>query len=166
MLELENSIKNLNNSFINSVLASEDSTFTYMYNIIDSNRLKFAMYLLNISFRPELIELSKDFKNYIICGIGRELSFAHIIDSADIYDLDNVINKLNKLIDDSDNHIILLDTPGKIQAFQDGSTSASLYFTVSINKINILDVVIRYAGNFNNWPRITSFISKDFKKLL
>tara|TARA_A200000159_G_scaffold103383_1_gene96102 strand:- start:782 stop:2233 length:1452 start_codon:yes stop_codon:yes gene_type:complete len=123
--------------------------------------------ILKLNLYTELDKIKRnDFKFYLVTGVGRALkgrgsdNFSPKVEPATIKSLSSILANLAELCPDDCRKTI------EFQEASDTEASVSLVLFVtpkgSQNKVPILNIKLRYAGNFSAYPRFEATMTKEF----
>ena len=157
----------LGNDYVNKSLKSTGSLFKDMADIIKKNEKLIGESLINLILKLDLKDLQKNnFMFSLVTGNGRYLpTKGAIIEDADIYDIDTIVEKMDSL-GWSDRDIKIEFNNRKLQAFDVGAGSAKLFYVLKVGKMDIVKFEIRYKGNFSSQPQFLGVFTNKFKALL
>ncbi len=157
----------LGNDYVNKSLKSKSSHFKDMADIIKSNEKLIAESLINLVLKMDLKDLAKnDFMFSLVTGNGRYgPKIGAVIDEADVYDIDTVVEKMDKLGWSERNLSIEFNTR-RVQAFDVGATAAKLFYVVKVGGMDIIKIELRYKGSFTAQPQFFAVFTNKFKNLL
>ena len=141
--------------------------FKEMADIIKKNEKLIGESLINLILKLDLKDLQKNnFMFSLVTGNGRYTpTKGAIIEDADIYDIDTIVEKMDSL-GWSDRNITIEFNNRKIQAFDVGATQAKLQYVLKVGAIDIIKFEIRYKGNFTSQPQFLAVFTNKFKALL
>ena len=157
----------LGNDYINKSLKTTSSHFKDMADIIKANEKLIAESLINLILKMDLKELQDhNFMFSLITGNGRYgPKIGAVIEEADVYDIDTIVEKLDKL-GWSDRDLSIEFNTRKIQAFDVGATAAKLFYVVKVGTMDIIKIELRYKGSFTAQPQFFAVFTNKFKVLL
>jgi hypothetical protein len=152
-------------AFVNSRVASNDSVFTVMVNVMNEFADKFAEALLNlvlkINLYKELDENQFAFALVTAAGnIDKEGNPKNLgtIKAKGLYTVLCGLSALNK---GPSKYEMILD-----KQKNEDSDGAKVFLILKKGKINILDLQLRYKGGFTSQPQFQATLTKDFKEIL
>jgi hypothetical protein len=157
----------LGNNFVNKSLKTTSSHFKDMSDIIKSNEKLIAESLINLVLKMDLKELrDHNFMFSLITGNGRYgPKIGAVIEDADVYDIDTIVEKLDAL-GWTDRNLSIEFNNRKIQAFDVGATAAKLFYVVKVGTMDIIKIELRYKGSFTAQPQFFAVFTNKFKDLL
>lgn len=157
-------VKALDNKIINSSLTSQKSVLAKMDKILLSNSDLFAKSLVQLIFKAELKDLQKvNFDFALVTGIGQYLKKGPQISKGEYKDIDTMSSILEDIF--SSGEAKLIKNPKMKQAFEPGATAANLNYLLVIGKTPIIQIQLRYKGNFGSAPSFQAGMTKEFKGL-
>lgn len=138
--------------------------FRRVENVIKRNKENFVKEFLNLIFRTKLNEIidAKEFKFFLLTGIGRFVNKELVIEKAETKDIETTINVIQDIFS---SNIDVRATRGKKQAFETGSSAAKLYFTIFSDNDDIVDIEIRYKGDYTANPQFQAVATPKLKKI-
>jgi len=157
----------LGNDYVNKSLKSTSSHFKDMSDIIKANEKLIAESLINLVLKMDLKELrDHNFMFSLITGNGRYgPKIGAVIEDADVYDVDTIVEKLDAL-GWADRNLSIEFNTRKIQAFDVGATAAKLFYVVKVGGMDIIKIELRYKGSFTAQPQFFAVFTNKFKALL
>ena len=157
----------LGNDYVNKSLKSTSSHFKDMADIIKSNEKLIAESLINLVLKMDLKELrDHNFMFSLITGNGRYgPKMGAVIEEADVYEIDTIVEKLDEL-GWSDRNLSIEFNNRKVQAFDVGATAAKLFYVVKVGTMDIIKIELRYKGSFTAQPQFFAVFTNKFKALL
>ena len=157
----------LGNDYVNKSLKSTGSLFKDMADIIKKNEKLIGESLINLILKLDLKDLQKNnFMFSLVTGNGRYTpTKGAIIEDADTYDIDTIVEKMDGL-GWSDRNITIEFNKRKLQAFDVGAGAAKLQYVLKVSNIDIIKFEIRYKGNFTSQPQFLGVFTNKFKALL
>ena len=157
----------LGNDYVNKSLKSTGSLFKDMADIIKKNEKLIGESLINLILKLDLKDLQKNnFMFSLVTGNGRYTpTKGAIIEDADIFDIDTIVEKMDSL-GWSDRNITIEFNKRKLQAFDVGAGAAKLQYVLKVGKMDIIKFEIRYKGNFTSQPQFLAVFTNKFKALL
>ena len=123
--------------------------------------------ILKIDLYNQLEQIKRnDFKFYLVTGSGRSLKprgseiFSPKVEQGDTKSLVSILANLAELCPEDCQKSIEFQEASEAQA----SVSLTLFVTPkgSISKVPILNIKLRYGGNFSAFPRFEATITKEF----
>jgi len=152
-------------AFVNGKLASTDSVFNVMVKVMNKYADKFASALLNLVLKTNLYnELDENqFAFALVTAAGRIDKDGNpknlgVIKAKGLYTVLCGLSALNK---GPSKYEMILDK----QKNKD-SDGAKVFLTLKKGKINILDLQLKYKGDFLGQPQFAATLTKDFKDIL
>ncbi len=157
-------VRALDNKIINSSLTSQKSVLSKMDSILLSNSDVFAESLVQLIFKAELKDLKKvNFDFALVTGIGQYLKKGPQISKGEYKDIDTMSSVLENIF--SAGKAKIIKNPKKKQAFELGATAANLNYLLVIGETPIMQIQLRYKGNFGSAPSFQAGMTKEFKAL-
>lgn len=157
-------VKALDNKIINSSLTSQKSVLGKMDKILLSNSDLFAESLVQLIFKAELKDLQKvNFDFALVTGIGQYLKKGPQISKGEYKDIDTMSSVLENVFSSGPAKIV--KNPKMKQAFEPGATAANLNYLLVIGETPIMQIQLRYKGNFGSAPSFQAGMTKEFKGL-
>ena len=155
-------INQITNEDVNSNLKGNSSHFEDIYKAFINKDETFIMSILDLAFKMNLKNLiDVDFSFYLATGIGDYGPKKGVkIKPGHCFELFQINTIMEKLLTESSFRIV--PTVGLKQAFEEGATAAKLYFTICNSEIDIVNIEIRYKGNFTSNPQIFVRMTNDF----
>lgn len=126
--------------------------------------------ILNIIFKTDLIGLLNkkkvpdEFKYVVILGVGGFKDGKILAGKPELFEEHFTTSFISDRIKDNKTTYKIEKTKGKIQAFEERSSAAKLYYTVYLSDLDIADIEIRYKGSITSEPQFQAFITPKFKK--
>jgi len=152
-------------AFVNGKLASTDSVFNVMVKVMNKYADKFASALLNLVLKTNLYnELDENqFAFALVTAAGSIDKDGNpknlgVIKAKGLYTVLCGLSALNK---GPSKYEMVLDK----QKNKD-SDGAKVFLTLKKGKINILDLQLKYKGDFLGQPQFAATLTKDFKDIL
>jgi len=152
-------------AFVNGKLASTDSVFNVMVKVMNKYADKFASALLNLVLKTNLYnELDENqFAFALVTAAGSIDKDGNpknlgVIKAKGLYTVLCGLSALNK---GPSKYEMILDK----QKNKD-SDGAKVFLTLKKGKINILDLQLKYKGDFLGQPQFAATLTKDFKDIL
>ena len=126
-----------------------------------------ALSSINLILKLDLKDLQKNnFMFSLVTGNGRYTpTKGAIIEDADTYDIDTIVEKMDSL-GWSDRNITIEFNKRKLQAFDVGAGAAKLQYVLKVSNMDIIKFEIRYKGNFTSQPQFLGVFTNKFKALL
>jgi len=159
-------ITGLDEKWMGAQLKAEGSIFTAITNILEKDAEIIAEKLVQLVFKLDLNKLKEhDFDFSLITGIGDYgPKKGPVISKADIYDLDTITKKMHDLLAKEKPHVVIDTT--SIQPGQTGATAAVLKCFLTVGKMKVVNLAIRYKGS-SSWtsqPSVTGNFTSEFSK--
>ena len=134
-------------------IMSEDSVKEVLANALLSRVLKLDLY-------DELsIWSQNEFAFYLVVGVGNYGATGHSIGQAQIESLESLLVAISTLADQPTNLVFDKASTNKANA-------AKVFFTLFKGNTGVLDVELRYGGNFKAMPRFHANMHPDFVKII
>ena len=134
-------------------IMSEDSVKEVLANALLSRVLKLDLY-------NELDVWTKnEFAFYLVVGVGNYGATGHSIGQAQIESLESLLVAISTLADQPTNLVFDKSSTNKANA-------AKVFFTLFKGNTGVLDVELRYGGNFKAMPRFHANMHPDFVKII
>jgi len=108
------------------------------------------------------IEDTKEFKFYLLTGIGRFVGGTVEVEEAQNKDMPQTIEALTKIFN---SNIKMITTPGKKNAWEDGSNAAKVFFSIMSDNSQIINLQIRYKGSYTANPQFQAVATADFRAI-
>ncbi|HCY80996.1 MAG TPA: hypothetical protein DHV22_05000 [Xanthomarina gelatinilytica] len=157
-------VKALDNKIINASLVSQKSVLAKMDKILLSNSDLFAESLVQLIFKAELKDLQKvNFDFALVTGIGQYLKKGPQISKGEYKDINTMSSVLENIF--SSGSAKLIKNPKMKQAFEPGATAANLNYHLIVGTTPIVEIQLRYKGNFGSAPSFQAGMTKEFKGL-
>jgi hypothetical protein len=152
-------------AFVNKKLASTDSVFNVMVKVMNKYADKFASALLNLVLKTNLYEEldENQFAFALITAAGSIDKEGNpknlgVIKAKGLYTVLCGLSALNK---GPSKYEMILDK----QKNKD-SDGAKVFLILKKGKINILDLQLKYKGDFLGQPQFAATLTKEFKEIL
>jgi hypothetical protein len=125
---------------------------------------EFVKSFIELLFRTKMkdIEDTKEFKFYLLTGIGRFVGGTVEVEEAQNKDMPQTIEALTKIFNSD---IKMITTPGKKNAWEDGSNAAKVFFSIMSDNSQIIDLEIRYKGSYTANPQFQAVATADFRAI-
>ena len=154
--------------YVNQKLQSSSSTINPLFQgFLDimskkeiKNELATALLsrVLKLDLYDELDVWSKnEFAFYLVVGVGNYGATGHSIGKAQIESLESLVVAISTLAKQETNLVFDKASTNKANA-------AKVFFTLYKGSVGILDVELRYGGNFKAMPRFHANMHEDFLK--
>ena len=158
-------VQNIPNEFINRQLKGTNSLFKIFGKVITNESDLFANVLMTLILKTDLKTLQKvNFDYALVTGVGRYLVKGPVIESGEYHPIEIMATKVDDLLKTGKPAMVLDER--NTQAFDRGATAAVLYFRLTIGKVPIADITLRYKGNFQGAPSFQASLSSEFKEAL
>jgi hypothetical protein len=158
-------VQNIPNEFINRQLKGTNSLFKIFGKAITNESDLFANVLMQLILKTDLKTLQKvNFDYALVTGVGRYLVKGPVIESGEYHPIGIMATKVDDLLKTGKPAMVLDER--NTQAFDRGATAAMLYFRLTIGKVPIADITLRYKGNFQGAPSFQASLSSEFKEAL
>ena len=158
-------------NFVNAKLAeSNNRLWNKFIEVMNDNADEFADALINVILKKYLYKEmdAKKLKNFkfdfsLVTGIGDISKESARIQPPTIISLKTTLCGLTRIEEQFKNkkYEIVLDKSKK-----DDAEAAKVFFQLKRGDIAVLDLELRYKGDFNPQPQFQGGINPDFKKLL
>lgn len=146
--------------------------FTQLVKIIEPHMEMFANSLINLVFKAKLndkLNANRDLDKYyfgftLATGVGRHHpKTGPSIGKGQIYPQESVLCALS--------HLAAAKKPYKMvqvpnPAAKKDSVAAKVFFEIRVGKVKLLDLQLRYKGDFKSQPQFFAFMTDDFKRIL
>ena len=99
----------------------------------------------------------------LVTGIGQYLKKGPQISKGEYKDIDTMSSVLEDVF--SKGKAKIIKNPKKKQAFEPGATAANLNYLLVIGETPIMQIQLRYKGNFGSAPSFQAGMTKEFKAL-
>lgn len=162
--DLKGPILDMDKNMHNHLKSSENVFFKKIDEILPKYSQDFAKAFLDLIFKPELANniATKDFKFNLNTGIGA-INVNGIAPKAAInLDLDSTIEVLTGLYDTK---LDIVQTENKKQAWELDAGASKIFYTLTSDGIPIMNIEIRYKGNFIANPQFQAVANVNFKNL-
>lgn len=149
------------------LLKSRDNIFfKQIDHVLRINTKDFIEKFLKTAFRVELVNLKKyNFDFALATGVGRYLKKKGIvIENAHYSDIERTTSKIDDLIG---NKKLKLEKPkGKKQAFEPGSTSVTLTYYIVAGDKELIEIEVRYKGDYAGNPSFQAYATPVLKNII
>lgn len=140
--------------------------FKKIDEVLKINTRDFIEKFLKTAFRVDLVNLKKyDFDFALVTGVGRYLKKSGLtIEKAGFHDIETTVSSLDDLIGNSK---LSLEKPkGKKQAFEPGSTSVRLVYYIMADNKPLVELEIRYKGDYSGNPSFQAYATPVLKNII
>jgi hypothetical protein len=160
---------------VNTQLSNINNALWQKYiSVIQSNAEFLGQTLLSIILRTDLEKsmigrkdlAGTQFAFYLCTGVG-QISKNNVtgLDSGKVYSLKTILCGLNRIM--NDNKLTESDYKVTINSVKNvESEAAKLFLTLKIGSFSILDMEVRFKGDFTQQPQYQAFISDEFSREL
>lgn len=158
-------------NFVNSKLAEPNNPLWKKFiGVMNNNAEVFADALINVILKKYLYKEvdAQTLKKYkfhfaLVTGIGDISKDTARVQESKVIPLKTTLCGLTRIEEQFKNkpYEIVIDTSKK-----EDSDAAKIFFKLKRGKVDILDLELRYKGDFNPQPQFQGGISKQFKNLL
>tara|TARA_R110001592_G_scaffold125334_1_gene335260 strand:- start:388 stop:1647 length:1260 start_codon:yes stop_codon:yes gene_type:complete len=146
--------------------------FTQLVKIIEPHMEMFANSLINLVFKAKLndkLNANRDLDKYyfgftLATGVGKHhKKNGPSIGKGQVYPQESVLCALS--------HLAAAKKPYKMvqvpnPAAKEDSVAAKVFFEIRVGKVKLLDLQLRYKGDFKSQPQFFAFMTDDFKALM
>ena len=125
---------------------------------------EFVKAFIELLFRTKMkdIEDTKEFKFYLLTGVGRFIGGTVEVEDAQNKDMPQTIEALTKIFN---SNIKMITTPGKKNAWEKDAGAAKVFFSIMSDGNQIIDLEIRYKGSYTANPQFQAVATADFKAI-
>ena len=128
----------------------------------------FLKFVLKFDMPEKITQTGTEFEFYLLTGIGTLQGEEVVAEKADVKDLPQTIEVLSDLF--KRDELKLIRTKGrtgepKLNAYQKGATAAKNFYTITDADKDILDLEIRYKGEYTANPQFQCIVTPYFKNL-
>lgn len=159
-------VPTIDSKWMGEQLRSEGSIFAKIADIFNKDAEAVASTVMQLIFKLDLKDLQKhDFDFALVTGIGDYgPKKGPVVSNGEVLTIDTIAEKMHALLKQGAPHIRL--DPTSVQPGQRGATSAVLKMILSVGKMDVVDIAIRYKGSssWSSQPSVTGTLTKDFKK--
>ena len=160
---LDSQVKSPKNTFfkkVDTILMSEENAEKF---IVD-----FIKFVLKFDMNDILDDAMKGFYFYLLTGIGTQSGEDVVAEKADVKDLPQTIEVLTEMFERD--QLKLIRTRGakgnpKLNAYEEGATAAKNFYTITSEGKDILNIEIRYKGEYTANPQFQCNVTVNFKNL-
>jgi hypothetical protein len=164
-IEKKKMISNISQKQMGKYLKSKDNNFfKFIGENLPKYTEKFTSKFLELLFRTDLGDMlnADEFTFYLSTGIGRFNGKEVIVEESETKDLNSIIEVLTKLFNSD---LRMNKTKGKLNAWEDGTNAAKIFFTISSDGKPIINIEIRYKGSYTANPQFQAVATPNFKTL-
>ena len=138
--------------------------FRRVDQILTKHAEEFVKSFIELLFRTKMkdIEDTGEFKFYLLTGIGRFIGGTVEVEEAENKDGPQTIEALTKIFNSK---LTMTKTPGKLNAWEEGSNAAKVFFSIFSDGARIIDLEIRYKGSYTANPQFQAVATADFKAI-
>ena len=155
-------VSGLPNKFFNDQLKGRGSIFGKIADLFEKEQDTIANQIMQLTLKTDLKELQKfNFEFALVTGIGRYLKGGPVVENPDVVGVDTVTIKVAELLKKEKPKM-------KINRQSFTGNSAMLQLQLTIGRMPVLDISIRYkgSGTWTSQPSVTGFMTKEFKAYL
>ena len=138
--------------------------FRRVDQVLTKHSDEFVKAFIELLFRTKMkdIEDTKEFKFYLLTGIGRFVGGTVEVEEAQNKDMPQTIEALTKIFN---SNIKMITTPGKKNAWEKDAGAAKVFFSIMSDANQIIDLQIRYKGSYTANPQFQAVATADFKAI-
>ena len=138
--------------------------FRRVDKVLTKHSDEFVKAFIELLFRTKMkdIEDTKEFKFYLLTGIGRFIGGTVEVEEAQNKDMPQTIEALTKIFN---SNIKMITTPGKKNAWEKDAGAAKVFFSIMSDANQIIDLQIRYKGSYTANPQFQAVATADFKAI-
>ena len=160
---LDSQVKSPKNTFfkaVDDILMSEENAKKFVED--------FLKFVLKFDMPEKITQTGSEFHFYLLTGIG-DLSGEDVVaEKADVKDLPQTIEVLTEMFERD--QLKLIRTTGakgkpKLNAYEEGATAAKNFYTITDAGKDILNIEIRYKGEYTANPQFQCIVTANFKNL-
>jgi len=142
----------------------KNTFFRRVDQILTKHSEDFVKAFIELLFRTKMkdIEDTGEFKFYLLTGIGRFIGGTVEVEEAENKDVPQTIEALTKIFNSK---LTMTKTPGKLNAWEQGSNAAKVFFSIFSDGARIIDLEIRYKGSYTANPQFQAVATADFKAI-
>ena len=142
----------------------KNTFFRRVDQVLTKHSEEFVKSFIELLFRTKMkdIEDGGEFKFYLLTGIGRFIGGIVEVEEAENKDIPQTIEAITEIFNSD---LTMTKTPGKLNAWEEGATAAKVFFSIMSNGARIIDLQIRYKGNYTANPQFQAVATADFKKI-
>ena len=128
----------------------------------------FLKFVLKFDMPEKITQTGTEFEFYLLTGIGTLKGEEVIAENADVKNLPQTIEVLSDVF--KRDQLKLIRSKGrkgepKLNAYQEGATAAKNFYTITDAGKDILDLEIRYKGEYSANPQFQCIVTPNFKNL-
>ena len=146
--------------------------FTQLVKVIEPHMEMFANSLINLVFKAKLndkLNANRDLDKYyfgfaLATGVGKHnKKTGPSIGKGQMFPQESVLCALAMLASTKKPYkMIQVPNP----AAKEDSVAAKVFFEIRVGKVKLLDLQLRYKGDFKSQPQFFAFMTDDFKRIL
>jgi len=160
---LDSQVKSPKNTFfkaVDDILMSEENAKKF---VVD-----FLKFVLKFDMPEKITQTGTEFEFYLLTGIGTQSGDNVVAEEANVKDLPQVIQVLTEIF--GRDELKLIRTTGakgkpKLNAYEEGATAAKNFYTITDAGKDILNIEIRYKGEYTANPQFQCNVTANFKNL-
>lgn len=163
--EKKKMISDISQAKMGGYIKSKDNNFfKYIGENLPNYTEKFTTKFLELLFRTNLSKMlnADEFTFYLSTGIGRFNGKNLTIENSDTKDLNSIVEVLSKIFNSD---LEMKKTKGKKNAWEDGTSAAKVFFTITSDNVPIINIEIRYKGSYTANPQFQAVATPNFKNL-
>ena len=128
----------------------------------------FLKFVLKFDMPEKITQTGTEFEFYLLTGIGTLKGEEVVAENADVKNLPQTIEVLSDVF--KRDQLKLIRSKGrkgepKLNAYQEGATAAKNFYTITDAGKDILDLEIRYKGEYSANPQFQCIVTPNFKNL-
>jgi len=128
----------------------------------------FLKFVLKFDMPEKITQTGSEFHFYLLTGIGTLSGEDVVAEKANVKDLPQTIEVLTDIF--KRNQLKLIRTKGakgktKLNAYEEGATAAKNFYTITDAGKDILELEIRYKGEYSANPQFQCIVTANFKNL-
>ena len=128
----------------------------------------FLKFVLKFDMPEKITQPGTEFEFYLLTGIGTLKGEEVVAENADVKNLPQTIEVLSDVF--KRDQLKLIRSKGrkgepKLNAYQEGATAAKNFYTITDAGKDILDLEIRYKGEYSANPQFQCIVTPNFKNL-
>ena len=138
--------------------------FARLMQIIKIYDQEFIDGFLKVLFRTELTKTLKadEFEFTLLTGIGTYSGGELSIEKASGQELNNIVTALQDIYKSK---LKIVQTSGKVNAYEKGATAAKVFLTIESDKKDMVNIEIRYKGSYTANPQLQAVATANFKNI-
>ena len=146
-------------------LTSNKSILKEIDTIITKYQSSLAPLLIDVILKLKIYDLrEQNFDFALIEGVGQQLKTkGFVVEPANVIGLPALYEKMVQLNITKPN---IVKRKGKIQAYEEGSTAAKLFYTVMYGGTEVVYLELRYKGSYTADPQFFAVLADSFKHYL